>query len=244
MRLLILAAVLPALLLIVYVYRKDGIEKEPTGLLVRLFLAGCLCCIPASVLESIFLGIAEGFFMDTALAFIEAFLVVAVAEEGCKLIALRLISWKNPAFNYTFDGIVYAVCVSLGFAALENVMYLSSYGLNLAVPRAALRAGACGVRGLHGRVLRQRKALRRPGGRCRRLAQHAPRVCRPRAAARLLRFLPDVRQRDIGAGFLRLCDRRRYRHSAGDPPLLQGRQPDRSARAFLREIIPVQSEYE
>ena len=138
MRLLILAAVLPALLLIVYVYHKDGIEKEPTGLLVRLFLAGCLCCIPASVLESIFLGIAEGFFMDTALAFIEAFLVVAVAEEGCKLIALRLISWKNPAFNYTFDGIVYAVCVSLGFAALENVMYLSSYGLNLAVPRGLL----------------------------------------------------------------------------------------------------------
>ncbi len=138
MRLLILAAVLPALLLIVYVYRKDGLEKEPVGLLIKLFLAGCLCCIPASILEGVLLGIAEGFLTDTALAFVEAFLIVAVAEEGCKLIALRLISWKHPAFNYTFDGIVYAVCVSLGFAALENVLYLSSYGLDLAVPRGLL----------------------------------------------------------------------------------------------------------
>jgi len=138
MRLLIAAAVLPALLLMGYVFTKDRVEKEPIGLLVKLLIAGAFCCVPASFLEGALLGVAQWFFADEALVFIEAFLVVAVAEEGCKLIALRLFSWRSPAFNYTFDGIVYAVAVSLGFAALENFLYITSYGLEVAVPRGLL----------------------------------------------------------------------------------------------------------
>ena len=67
-----------------------------------------------------------------------AFLVVAVAEEGTKFLLLKLRTWKDPNFNFRFDGIVYAVFISLGFAAFENVQYVFNYGLSVAMPRALL----------------------------------------------------------------------------------------------------------
>ena len=66
------------------------------------------------------------------------FLVVALAEEGCKYICLKTFSWKHAEFDCNFDGIVYAVFVSLGFAALENIMYLQNFGLSIAFSRAIL----------------------------------------------------------------------------------------------------------
>ena len=70
--------------------------------------------------------------------FILAFLIVAVAEEGTKAFFTYRGSWNDPNFDYHFDGIVYAVSVSLGFAAFENVKYVMSYGLSVALPRAFL----------------------------------------------------------------------------------------------------------
>ena len=65
-----------------------------------------------------------------------AFFVVALVEEGTKFLFLRARTWRNPNFNYRFDGIVYAVFVSLGFAAFENIQYVLHYGLSVALPRA------------------------------------------------------------------------------------------------------------
>ena len=56
-------------------------------------------------------------------------LFVGLIEEGCKFFFLYKKTWKNVNFNYTFDGIVYAVTVSLGFAAIENIIYVFNYGL-------------------------------------------------------------------------------------------------------------------
>ncbi len=67
-----------------------------------------------------------------------AFLVVAVVEEGTKFVFLKLRTWRDPNFNFRFDGIVYAVFVSLGFAAFENINYVLGYGLTVALPRAVL----------------------------------------------------------------------------------------------------------
>ena len=67
-----------------------------------------------------------------------AFLVVAAVEEGTKYWLLKRRTWNHPAFNYRFDGIVYAVFVSLGFAAYENIQYVLHYGLSVALPRAFL----------------------------------------------------------------------------------------------------------
>ncbi len=140
MRILLAAAVLPALFLMRYVYRMDRIEKEPLGLLIQLAGAGAVSCFPAAVIEKM-LGSVLGQFFDAEseiYILIDAFLVVALAEEGCKYVCLRMFTWRNEEFDCNFDGIVYAVFVSLGFAALENIMYLQSYGLSIAFSRAIL----------------------------------------------------------------------------------------------------------
>ena len=134
------AALLPAWLLLRYVYRHDTIEKEPTNLLVTLLLMGCLAALCSGVLEAIAdyllrIVVAPG---SPIYVILLAFLVVAAVEEGTKLFFLKLRSWKHPAFNYRFDGLVYAVFVSLGFAALENVQYVNTFGLSVALPRALL----------------------------------------------------------------------------------------------------------
>lgn len=136
----ILAALLPALILLRYVYRHDTIEKEPMSLLAGLVLLGVAAALASMVLENVGEGIlnlfaAPGGRLHTLLL---AFLVVAAAEEGTKLVLLKRATWRHPAFNYRFDGVVYAVFVSLGFAAFENILYVFHYGLSVALPRALL----------------------------------------------------------------------------------------------------------
>jgi RsiW-degrading membrane proteinase PrsW (M82 family) len=140
MSLLIVLAVLPAIYLLVVIYRLDKIEKEPVGLIIKLFIFGGISAFIAGTLEQYGQSILGLFlFKDTRVyTVIFAFLVVAVIEEGVKFVFLKTIAWKNPAFNYRFDGIVYAVAVSLGFAAMENIMYVFSYGLVVVIPRALL----------------------------------------------------------------------------------------------------------
>lgn len=135
------AAILPAVLLMIYVYKKDKRDREPIGLLAMCLLMGICAALTSILLE----GIGQGI-LDTApinkntplYTMALAFGVVAVVEEGTKLFFLKLKTWKNPNFDYKFDGIIYAVFVSLGFAAFENVKYVFSYGLSVALPRALL----------------------------------------------------------------------------------------------------------
>jgi len=136
----LLAAILPALFLMRYIYRKDTVEKEPPGMLISLVFLGVAAALVAIVLESIGQNIisaccAEG---SHAYVIVTAFLGVAVVEEGAKFFFLKRRTWKDPNFNYRFDGIVYAVFVSLGFAAFENISYVMGYGLTTAVLRAVL----------------------------------------------------------------------------------------------------------
>lgn len=139
MRLLLTAALLPVLLLMWYIFRHDSVEKEPAGLLLRLALLGALSCLPAALLESLLsyflIRIPTGTGWQILL---HAFFVVALSEEGIKLLFLKKATWRSPHFNYRFDGIVYAVFISLGFAALENVLYVFSYGMDVAFSRALL----------------------------------------------------------------------------------------------------------
>ena len=151
MEMILVAGLLPCVVLLFYIYRKDTVEKEPVGLLIKLLLLGCLSTIPAIILEMIgsyilsAIGLTEG---STLYYLIENFLIIAVAEEASKRYMLRKGSWNDPAFNYVFDGVVYAVFVSLGFAGLENVGYIAGFGMEVAVIRglAAIPLHAiCGV---------------------------------------------------------------------------------------------------
>ncbi len=134
------AAVLPAIILLQYIYKHDTVEKEPVGLIVHLLLMGVVAALGASILEGIAQSVldavvAPGTRLHTVLL---AFLVVAAVEEGMKFWLMKRKTWNHPAFNYRFDGIVYAVTVSLGFAAYENILYVLNYGLSVALPRALL----------------------------------------------------------------------------------------------------------
>lgn len=130
-------ALIPAIALLIFIYFKDKKEKEPMGLLIGLFFAGMGTIITAVIAELIGQVILEIIMpYDSVIkAAIMAFIIVAPAEELGKYLVLRLITWKNKAFDYLFDGIVYAVFVSLGFAAFENVGYVLQNGLATGILR-------------------------------------------------------------------------------------------------------------
>ena len=134
------AALIPAIVLLILVYRQDKIEKEPAPLLWKLLLlGGGLSVVFALVGESILQEVLNQLvspYDHILYNLILAFIVVACVEEGGKLLFLRLFSWNTPHFNYAFDAVVYSAFVSLGFAAIENVKYVFNYGLEVAVARA------------------------------------------------------------------------------------------------------------
>lgn len=138
MTILLTAALVPPLFLLVQVYRMDKVEKEPKSLIVKLFLFGVLTTIPAAIVESLAEGVLSGILSKETVLFIliDNFLCVGLVEELVKYMALKGVSWNHPAFNYTFDGIVYAVSVSIGFAAAENILYVQEGGLSTAAIRA------------------------------------------------------------------------------------------------------------
>lgn len=137
-----LAALLPPILLLLFVWHKDA-TKEPFRQLLKAVIFGALICIPAVFWESfmgtlLFNGEEPTTIIGTTL---NAFLCAAVPEETLKLIALWLVLRRNPYFDERFDGIVYAVCVSLGFAAIENVGYVLNHEeawVSVAVTRALM----------------------------------------------------------------------------------------------------------
>ena len=136
----ILAAVVPAAVLLRYIYDHDTVEPEPPGLLWSLVFFGVLAALLSGILEGIGESILSSFVSVRSpyYTILFAFLVVAAVEEGTKYFFLKRRTWRDPAFNYRFDGVVYSVFVSLGFAAFENIQYVFSYGLSVALPRAVL----------------------------------------------------------------------------------------------------------
>ena len=164
--LLFLAAVIPAILLLVRVYRLDRIEKEPTGLLLKLLLGGALSGIPAAILEVIAIRLISLVVPPQTVLFllIQNFIGVALIEEVCKRLPVLLLAWKHPAFNYRFDAVVYCVFSALGFAALENVLYVAQSGFGTALARAVLSVpGHCFFGVCMGLYLGQAKQDERDG---------------------------------------------------------------------------------
>lgn len=138
---LLAAALLPAVLLWIYIVRQDP-QPEPTGQLAKAVMYGVAICIPVALLEIVIQHVLFGEEPTTLFGTtIDAFFVAALPEEGFKLLALWLFLRHNPYFDEHFDGIVYAVCVGLGFAALENVFYIlgeEENWMSVAISRALL----------------------------------------------------------------------------------------------------------
>ena len=136
------AALLPVFVLGSYIYFRDPVP-EPFSWLFRAFIAGVCLCVPVAFFENfishlLFAGGGPVTLFGTT---IQAFCVAAIPEETAKLLTLWLVLRRNPHFDERFDGIVYAVCVGLGFAAIENVAYVLQSGegwLTVAAMRALL----------------------------------------------------------------------------------------------------------
>ena len=144
---LIAAAVIPAIVLLVYVYRADRMEKEPPSLLLTLIIQGIVATALAVFTERLGTRLL-GFLVpgETLLyQIVFNFVVVGCSEEGFNYLLLRRRTWNSPAFNCQFDGVVYAVFVSLGFALWENIDYVIMYGFGTAMVRAvtAVPGHAC-----------------------------------------------------------------------------------------------------
>lgn len=144
---LMAAAAVPAIFLMVRVYRSDRLEKESPRLMWRLVKAGVFSSLIALVEERVLSRVLGWFAEENTLIYnvILYFVIVAVAEESSKYLLLRRETWRSPEFNSQYDGVVYAVFVSLGFALWENISYVLSYGFATAVVRAvtAIPGHAC-----------------------------------------------------------------------------------------------------
>ena len=138
----ILIAMLPAIVLMIYIFKKDRLEKEPKGLLFKLMLFGALFSFIPAVLEGIGDYILQARFGKASVLYyiVEAFFVVALSEEWFKRMILKRKTWSDPNFNCSFDGIVYAAYVSLGFALLENLLYVFGGSLFDSLSTGLLRA--------------------------------------------------------------------------------------------------------
>ena len=135
---LFLSAIAPVFIIIFYIYLKDKYEKEPKRLMLYSFLLGAIVSVVITtilyLIFDIFLPLNDNFSVQQQ--FIKAFFVVALIEEFSKYVIIRYYSQPKVAFNEPFDGIVYAVIVSLGFAATENIMYVIQGGYEVALTRA------------------------------------------------------------------------------------------------------------
>ena len=144
---LIAAAVIPAIVLLRFVYKEDRLDKESPGLLLSLVLFGIIATFAALVSEQIGEAVLALIVPENTTAYnaILYFVVVALSEEGFKYLLLKKRTWWSSEFNCQFDGIVYAVFVSLGFALWENISYVLMYGLGTAAVRAvtAVPGHAC-----------------------------------------------------------------------------------------------------
>lgn len=132
------SALAPVFLIIIYIYLKDKYEKESKRILVYTFILGAVISIVITTILynffDLFLPTPNDF--SVWQQFIKAFFIVALIEEFSKYVIVRYYNQPRKGFNEPFDGIIYAVMVSMGFAAIENLFYAMEGGLQVALLRA------------------------------------------------------------------------------------------------------------
>lgn len=144
---LLILSLAPVFIIAGYIYFRDKYEKEPLRLLLIALLAGAFTVVPILFVEQ-FLGSFTTAFYGLLAAAWKAFVVAAFTEEFFKFLALYLLIWKSREFNDKYDGIVYSVFISLGFAAVENVLYVFGNGIYTGIVRAVTAVPAHAIFGI------------------------------------------------------------------------------------------------
>ena len=139
----LMLAIAPGVAISAYIIFKDEYNREPRKHLIISFLLGTLSIIPAMLLElPISFTEQNSFFQSTLGNALKAYLMVALPEEVCKYFMLKKYAYQQPEYDEPFDGIVYAVMVGMGFATVENLMYVYEYGVATGVVRMFLAVPA------------------------------------------------------------------------------------------------------
>ena len=134
-------ATLPPIVVIFIIYKLDKYEKEPIKQIVRVFLFGCLTVIPVIFIASVRDPLYKSGYLENLVSitgggilgisemsiFLYAVIGVALVEEYFKFLVLTKYIYNTPDFNEPMDGIVYGVTASMGFAFIENLMYVYFY---------------------------------------------------------------------------------------------------------------------
>ena len=130
-------AILPVLLLMIYIYRQDKYEKEPVRSLAKAFIGG----IAAIFIDIVLVTGIDSLLGGTSFSgtvFYQAFLQAGIPEEFSKFAIFMILVWRDKNFDEYFDGIVYATFIGLGFACLENIEYVLEFGLGTGIVRALI----------------------------------------------------------------------------------------------------------
>lgn len=135
---LLLLALGPCLFLLWYFYHRDKYEPEPKKKIIKIFLLGALMVIPAGLLEFAIGGAVDALVGGIAHAFIMSFFIIAPIEEVLKYFTVKQWIYRSQEFDEVMDGIVYTVAASLGFATVENILYVFQHGVQVAIARAFL----------------------------------------------------------------------------------------------------------
>ena len=138
----ILFSILPVMILLILIYNMEDVKKQPFWLLTVLFICGILSWVLVKYISNLFgtdiyrsqIEVSE--MIGNIGFFLVSFGVIATVEELSKFLIINLFCIKNKFFTNPYDGIMYAACISLGFAFIENIMYIQNYGMGVAISRA------------------------------------------------------------------------------------------------------------
>jgi len=140
-----LIAVVPGLLIVLFIYHSDRYEKEQILPLFLSYLLGILITVPVYLIQAWYSQHNVESYLTIPATLFSSFVLVALSEELFKFAALMLYPYRRRFFNEPIDGIVYAVVIAMGFATVENILYAFRYGLHTVLLRAltAVPAHAC-----------------------------------------------------------------------------------------------------
>jgi len=128
---LLTAAISPAIAIMTFIYLSKRIELEPLPLIIRMFIIGIIMVFPLMFIQYAFE--AEGVFQTPLL---RSFFLAGLMEEFFKWFFLLFVAYRHSDFDHHYDGIIYGVAISLGFATIENIIYIFSNGIEIALLRA------------------------------------------------------------------------------------------------------------
>lgn len=119
----LLAAILPAVVLVLYAYKQDQFP-EPPRIVFKTFLFGCATVLAINLIIPILDNYNEEFFSGETYYFFDSFIRAAFVEEFFKACVIIFYCTRKTAFDEPMDGVIYGIAASLGFAAYENISYV------------------------------------------------------------------------------------------------------------------------